>query len=273
MEEMTGFALSQEELLAALVLEEFRAPLGFDDLETRVFGGFPVEVRAALLAAAERSLIARGIVEPQGETARVEAEIAALLRTCTEPERTWIVLHQATGQPSRRSYFHQREERLVAHIEAAGIHQFLPLDGPQAIGATLVELIAPIMTEELPAASEGGILPEATFAKLLDSPTRPTVEDLHRALRGAGWGEELAQTFAEAMAQLVSLTALSRYHHTVGAEAEQAFTVVRGASSQWLITAYAPEMIHLRPLPGESLVQTLAAFGHLGVEAHPSKVS
>lgn len=63
-EEIESLALSQEELLAALVLTELPALPGFDNLAELVFTTLAEEGRMALLAAAGRSLVAHGCAYP-----------------------------------------------------------------------------------------------------------------------------------------------------------------------------------------------------------------
>ena len=129
MEDLTGFALSQEELLVALLLLDLPAPIGFDDLEERVFGRLSEDVRSPLMAATERALVARGLLAIEAEGSQMDADVRSALQTVTRPDDTWIVLHQPTGEPQTTSYFHQREADLVAHVDTWNIHQFVALSG------------------------------------------------------------------------------------------------------------------------------------------------
>ncbi len=260
-DEVIGFSLSQEELLVALIIAELPAPVGYDDLEARVFGDLDENARSALLAAAERSMLARAFLEPQSGEPALPEIMQQLLGACTRPRLSWIVVHQPAGEPQRTSYFHQGESALVAHMDTDGIHQFLRLAGPQDIRAAVIELIAPGSGEQ--AESLSGSLPEPGFAAITNSGGRRDQDELRRRLLTAGWDAPAAEAFSATVEQLVSITAFARFNYAAQPPLERAFSIVRGTDQHWHVRLSAPETVELRLVDGPALLRGLSDFAHI----------
>jgi len=261
-DEVIGFSLSQEELLVALVIAQLPAPVGFDDLETRVFGELDEAARASLLAAAERSMLARAFLEVRSGETVLPQTVNELLGACTQPRQSWIVVHQPAGEPQRTSYFHQGEHALVAQMETDGIHQFLQLAGCADIQAAAIELIAPGSAEQVEPLS--GSLPERSFAAIADAAARGDQTDLQSRLRAAGWDARTAEAFAATVGRLVSITAFARFNYAAQPPLERAFSIVRGADMHWIVGLTAPETVELRLVDGTALVRGLSDFAQAG---------
>ncbi len=261
--EIVGVALSQEELLAALLIADLPALPGYEDLPARVFGELPEAAHTALLSAAERALVAHGLLALTAESTILNETVTTLLQTATQPEYSWVVLHQRMGQPQQASYFHAKGQQTIAHVEQLGIHQFLQVGGAPDIQATVLQLVEPIM--EPPSADWNGTLPESTFATLTAGANRPTAEAVRAALAEAGWNAGAAQGFTSALEQLVSMTAFARFNHSADPALTRAFTLVRGQTHQWAITpAATPNTLKVQAVPGEKVVQALQEFGTVG---------
>ncbi len=261
MDEISGFSLSQEELLAALLIAELPAPPGFDQLEARVFGDLPAEFRGPLLAATERSLLAHGLLRIEPDSVVLDETVAATLRICTQPERSWIILHQNPAQGERASYFHQAADRVLAHIETAGIHQFLDLGSSADITATLLQLVAPKDTPENAAMT--GDLAESTFATLVQANQRPASSALRAQLVSNGLAGDVAEAFAHTLETLVSITACARFQHGTQSLLQRAFTIVSGAQAQWALTVHKPGVLRIQWISGDQLRRLVQDFGHV----------
>ncbi len=259
MAEILGFSLSQEELLAALLIASIPLPMGFDDLETRIFNHLPEEVKSPLLAAAERSLAARGFLLIESDEVRLEEFVGTMLNTCSQPERSWIMIHQSASQEERASYFHQVNNRFLAHIEIAGIHQFLQIAGNQDMTETAIQLVAPLNNQK--AVSMTGNLAEPTFAALANLSSRPTGPELRMQLKEAGLDTEMAQAFAETLDTLISISAFARFNHVPQSKLQRAFTIVRGKNAQWVLTLLSPGMLQVKSVNGKVLTSVLHDFG------------
>jgi hypothetical protein len=260
--EIVGVALSQEELLAALLIADLPALPGYENLPTLVFEGLPDSVQPAILAVAERGLVAHGLLEINPNGTVLTDTIRTLLQTATQPEYSWVVLHQPNGQVQKASYFHTRAQQTLAHIEQLGIHQFLQISGTPDIQATILQLVDPVM--DTPPLNTAGTLPETTFAALTSGATRPTAEGVRTTLITAGWNSEAAQSFTNTLETLISMTAFARFNHSAQPPLTRAFTLVRGQTSQWAITPAAPGVLKLQAVSGEKVVQALQEFGEIG---------
>ena len=258
MEELTAVCLTQEELLAALLIATLRAPIGFDDLEARVFGDLPQEMRPVLLAVGERVLLARGLLALDDEDAQLSSALLTILRTCTSPMESWIVSHQPGGGAQRTTYFHRRDQQLIAHVETVGIHQFLHLTDSRELAEMALQLVEPLDDADMTEMS--GTLPERSFASFVDGVARPTNAELQDHLVQAGWDRQKAEALASTFERLVSVTALARLTYEPRAAVRQAFTVIRGESSQWIARLTSPEMLQLRRVSGTTVYEAIRSL-------------
>lgn len=227
---INGVNLSQEELLAALLIADLPAIPGFDDLESRVFGELPKAHRPMLLAAAERSLIARGLLLAADETPSLDTNTLALLAICARPERTWMLVHQPRSQPERTSYVHQAT-RTVVHIENSAIHQFVELSGSSDVRPLVAGLID--AANARPDAGLRGLLAEPTFAEIAN--TNQPGANLASRLRAGGLDEATAAAFAAALDDRTSLTACALFDHRLEPPLQQVFTVVASQVGHWAV--------------------------------------
>lgn len=262
MDELLGFALSQEELLSALLLADLPAPMGFDDLDTRVFGTLSEETRQALLAATERTLAARGLLSRETDTLSLDEGVRHFLHTCTQPHYSWLLLHQPAAQAERVSYFHQNSTLTLAHVENAGIHQFLQLSGREDVVATAQQLVAPLPGA---AVTIAGHLPESAFATMAAASTTLTRTQLEAQLCAVGLDNDTAKAFAATLSRLHSITAFARFGYQPSPQLQRAFTVVRGEDAQWILTLSAPNTLHFQAVGGAALNHILEDWGRTNV--------
>lgn len=254
-EEIEPFALSQEELLAALGLVGLPALPGFDDLAARVFGTLDKKSRIAVLAAAERALIAHGYAYPDAEGSKIDAMLTQVLTICTHPDQTWVVLHQPAGQSQRATYIHHSKKNWIAHVETTGIHQWLPLKGQDDIFSIVHDLLAPLA--EIANAPTEAELPEATFAALATSKHQITVDDLVTQLQTDGMTLPVAKKFAKTLVDQRSMTAFARFDHDAIPPLQSAFTVVISTHDQWLLQMIKSGVLRLQQVPAQVIHQAL----------------
>ncbi|PKO23711.1 MAG: hypothetical protein CVU38_02455 [Chloroflexi bacterium HGW-Chloroflexi-1] len=260
MAEISGFALSQEELLAALAIAGLPAPTGCDDLAERIFGALEADGRVASMAAAERSLLAHGFSKLSTDGSELDGAIAAALGVCARPKQTWVILHQPAGQTQRATHIHAAGEHCLAHVETLGIHQFIVLGGRQDVLETAQQIVSPLASGHVRAV--GGALPEATFAALAGAAHEEPLAELQARLGQAGLSAEAAAAFADTIAHLVSITAFAQFNHAVTPELQRAFTIVLGEHAQWLLHLAAPGLLRLRQAPAAAVAQILDDFAH-----------
>lgn len=254
--EIEGFALSQEELLAALVLAGLPALPGFDDLATLVFTTLSEEARIALLAAAERALVAHSYAYPAAQGVEIGEAITRVLEVCAHPDQTWVFLHQPVGQEQRVTYIHHSDRHWIAHVEMAGIHQWIRLAGREDVLATAHELLMPLA--EVTGLEASGKVPETTFATLVATAYQSTHADLQTRLYQDGLASDVAKAFAETLTTQRSITAFARIDHVAESSPKYAFTVVVGRHSQWLLQMNEPGILGLQQVPAPVITQVLA---------------
>lgn len=263
-EQAVGFALSQEELLAFLLIADLPILAGSDDLESRVYGGLSDEGRLALLAAAERALLARGFLEAEGGDTTPSPLVLDVVRACATPAETWIVVHKAGELGEQASFFHQAGGEMWSHTATAGLYQFVQMT-PALLRDLLVRLIAPVANAQ--AIGLEGEVPEDMFQKLVnrvsaqEGSVAEKVGVASAELASVGMNGEVASAFAQALAASVSMTALAYYEHDGDAVLRRAMTVVRGEESQWVLGIDESKMLSVHALDGERLTQLLEDFG------------
>lgn len=260
MNEVSGFSLSQEELLVLLLINGLSLPVGFDNLEERIFNGLSDELRPALFAIVERGLMARGVLQTDREKLTTDEYVNRFLQLCVNPKITWIALHQPTGQVQRTSYFHQDGEIYGAHVEIAGIHQFVQLTSVQDIVDTVTQLVDPI--ESLNQREMVGSLAESVFATLVASPEKLDAKTVLGQLQNGGLEQRVAELFTETLQSLTTITAFARIRHADAPVLERAFTIMRDPNRQWLLApSDQADCLELRLWNGHDIIEMLQKFG------------
>jgi len=256
MEELNGIALSQEELLVALLLAKLPALAGFDDLETRVFGTLPDAFRPMLLAAGERGLLARGILTFTEAESALNDDILTLLQTCAKPTRTWLIVHQPRGQSDRTTYVHQAAQ-MIAHTEALAIHQFIELNGTGDLRTIISGLIA--IDDAPPISGLRGMLAEPTFAKIVTA--EDPVAALVPQLRVGGLADNVADAFAASISQRTGITACALFEHQRESAPPQVVTVISSPAGHWAIMPHTQNTVRIQQVDGALLIEALDRLG------------
>lgn len=254
-EEIESLALSQEELLAALVLTELPALPGFDNLAELVFTTLAEEGRMALLAAAGRSLVAHGCAYPVAQDLKIEETIGRILRVCAYPDQTWVILHQPAGQVQRATYIHHFDTQWVAHIETTGIHQWVRLGGRDEIAATAHQVLFPLT--EMSGITITGEVAETVFSALVATAAQSSAVELQKRLQQSGLSLDTAQAFAETLATQRSITAFARFDQVAQPALQTAFTVVVSNQAQWLLQMNKPGVLSIKQVPPSTIIQAL----------------
>jgi hypothetical protein len=259
MNEVFGFSLSQEELLVLLLINGLSLPVGFDNLEERIFSGLADELRPALFAVVERGLMARGVLQADQENLTTDEYVIRFLQLCVNPKTTWIAVHQPTGQAQRTSYFHQDGEICVAHVEIAGIHQFVQLNSVQDIADTATQLVDPI--KSLNQREMVGNLVESIFAVVVASPEKLDATTILGQLQNGGLEQQVAELFTETLQSVPTITAFARIQHNATPVLEMVFTIVRDTTRQWLLAPSSKaDCLELRLVNGPAIIELLQKF-------------
>jgi hypothetical protein len=119
-------SLSQEELIYLLMLMKTTSIPG---LEAQPMVNLGKEQTNLLLAAAERSLLARGFIHIEnGKTVGIDQVILALVGTCAMPEYSVLVSTSFGRSKQQSQFFHAAQKMAVEHtITRPGLHHFIAL--------------------------------------------------------------------------------------------------------------------------------------------------
>lgn len=230
MNEVKGVALSQEELLVALLSGGLPALAGHDDLEGRVFGELPAQHRPVLLAAGERALAARGFLMPGAAELALDPILFELLASCARPSRTWLIMYQQRGEADQTTYVHEAAT-LVAHTERLGLHQFVELGGRSDLRTLLAGLI------EVEQISGGmglrGELTEETFAQAAAS--QEPAASLRAKLEAGGLDGPVATALAAAMIGRTAITVCALFKHERQPALREIFTLISASPEAWAV--------------------------------------
>lgn len=257
MHELKGFALSQEELLAALRLAGLSAPLGADELEQTVLEDFSSDQLAAVLAIAERSMLAHGLVDYTDTGPVLEPLVASWLATICQPQETWVMLHQPVGQRQQAWYAHRSTTDIVLHHSQGGIHQLIRLDSAEAIASTAYELVTPL--DAPVAALYDARIPENVFRALASSRIIDAAATIEQ-LQSVGFDPALAATLTESFVALRSITACARIVFDPDLGVQQAFTLVCGQNTQWVLVPETSTVLRLHTVDAAMIQRLLATF-------------
>lgn len=259
MSELRGFSLSQEELFVCLFVADLPLPLGFDDLANQVFGDLPEQYQQYLLGAAERSLIAHGLLELTDDQPVLEPMVAEWLSIISQPSQTWVILHQPAGQKQQANYIHHAKQQYLFHRGQGGIHQLIALPHTREIVQAALDIIEPAEVEVTETLT--GSLSEAVFRSIASMRTIKR-EQVVEQLQAGGLAANVAEAFGQSFEQLRSISALALLQNKPESSVQQAFTLVCGEQQQWLLVPEAEGLLYVRNLDLNALVQVLHNFAH-----------
>ena len=265
--ELTGFALSQEEVLAALLRLGAPALIGHDDLSQVVFGETPESARTMVMAAAERALIARGFYEfDDAGNGKLLGDIDSLLEDCARPERSWVTLHRPRTAMTRAVYFHRRGDHFVTRAAGTnGIHQFIRLAGTSEVASALFELLGVMPGADVKSSLtnkptlEGRMSPQR-FESLMNAEPPPTAEAITRALADSGTGANVITAFASDLEAQTSVTSLVALDHSQANPLHRAFSVLRSPASFWLLRYVSAQEVMLCRCAAAEVQEVVRAY-------------
>jgi hypothetical protein len=175
-----AFTFSLEELVLLMRIADLPA---LASLPANPFESVSEERALGALAAAERSLRARGFLQPQGpeKPFAVYSPVLALIGTCKLARAIAMVIAQPEDQPTDARYYYVSPYMAVEHaFPDEGLHrftgapsiddladpikQFLHLDGQQALDALPAGSLAPTAME----AARNAASAEVAFQTLID---------------------------------------------------------------------------------------------------------
>lgn len=174
------FTFSLEELVLLMRIADLPV---LASLPGNPFEGVSEERALGALAAAERSLRARGFLQPQGpeKPFAVYSPVLALIGTCKLARAIAMVIAQPHDRPTDARYYYASPYMAVEHaFPDEGLHrftgapsiddlaetmkQFLHLDGQQALGGLSEGLLSPTAME----AARNAASPDVAFQTLID---------------------------------------------------------------------------------------------------------
>lgn len=196
---------------------------------------------------AKAALISKGYVAvlPDGRT-QMDLTVAALVQCCASPQQAWTTTFEdATGERDVR-HIHRTQNLIVEDaILASGLHRLTPLRDDAAV---LKRIEQQMHLKRQPAApGQPFVLPEELLFRIREIAAAVGEKTAAQYLVRAGVMEATAAHFAQALAQPVSNSSVSRWSAigeevaTSMEEIKAGIGILEGASGIWLLHPFAIE--------------------------------
>lgn len=260
-----AITLGQEELFYLMRILKFPSLPG---LNPRLMDQVEAPLLELLMAAAQRSLRAKGFVKITSEGLEIEQAVLGILGFCARDPRSLIVSRTPDNEAAETAVYHLSPRLRVKHHEDRGVHHFTLVPEESAILSDIMRLVnggvsvpatVPENAAELPARS---LIAARVLAVLDDVDARA---DALRTLQEDGFSAEdirqLETFMREALIAAVSIS------YAVPAEKAQEIAASSFSALQTRYGWYAMqlsdpsyELYRLEPLSGKAMRQTLTDF-------------
>lgn len=193
-------SLSQEELIYLLMLMKTPSIPG---LEAQPMVNLGKEQTNLLLAAAERSLLARGFIHVEkGKTVGIDQVILALVGSCAVPEFSVLVSASFGRSKPQSQFFHAAQKMAVEHtITEPGLHHFIAWKKPTDF-LPRIKIFLRLINQPAAPGSSLQLSPDA-FQKASDTAIKSPSEAA-ALLQSSGINHQNAENLAVALAGPVS---------------------------------------------------------------------
>jgi hypothetical protein len=183
-----------------------------------------------LLAAAERALVARGLVIIDGNATRLDPALHAAVSICAHPDQMVALIDRRAGSPARRRYFYRVPELTVAHtFPHAGLHDLQIAAGSDMGAAALDELLYELPDYAM--TTPRYILQQTQFGEL----QRQAEEGTAEPLASAELPTEHALSLHDALARPRMRVLLQLAYRAAPAAEQYALALIAGEQACWLI--------------------------------------
>lgn len=256
-EDTAIFTLSREEVYALLNRLRARGMLGVDPAPLAAFDG---DQRQAVLDAAERALLARGILtlDAQGNYG-IDAAVRAAIHAAAFARRTLALITRRAGEMRQSSYLVYHAEPIwVEHVQPLpGLHEFTLTAGCPAIQSRFEQLLN-IADQPAPPA-EVIHLTQAELDALQAAVTAGS-DDLPTLVSAAGADAATAGIFAELLSGPRDSAIVQATVHAEdgGEEQTTTITILHNHHGFWLMQAPTPTELICRPADAALVRRTVA---------------
>jgi hypothetical protein len=249
------FTLSQEEVYYLLGQVHARGLLGVDSAP---LAAFDAEQRRAVLDAAARALLARGmIVIGEDGQPLLDAAVRAAIHAAAFAPASLTAIARGPGEGLLDTYIvHHAEPLWVEHTQPApGLHQLALSPAPPAVQARIEQMLN---------VGDQAAPPAATFSidqaelERIKAAAEGQELALHAAVAAAGADDPSARLFAELLAGPRDSAIVQAINRRGAEEATHTITFLRNQHGFWMLEATDPTHLRCRPAGAGDVRSALA---------------
>lgn len=254
-------SFSQEELFVMLSYMQVPELLGLDNT---VWEDLAKEQIGLVLGVAERALVARSVLIPEGTKLKLADLPHALVRTCTNPEKSLLLSCSFPEQEEQNYYFHLARKMLVLHtIPFVAIHQFIALENAKALIRSAMSILSLKDFPELQCGS--GRVPDEVMTQAREKSQEGL--DVSDILTASGLEKAVAEELTKTLKNPQLNHSLVFIQHLTGREAQvDGFALLGGVNGLWMLypeESAAPkskDMIIIKPTTTQEISQKLSNY-------------
>lgn len=238
--------VSREELGALLQLLDIPSLPG---MGAAFLEGLNNNEQALVLAAGRHALRAHGWMEERLDAAddilkvEVDPTLLALVGECSRASVVSVVSRYGPTPPPTVWYVHQGPNlRVIHHIVASGVHEFVGTVDAATVQAAVIEQF-PFAANHGILSASNGIAPffisQSDLDKAIDLVRNEQHRDAVQALRAAGLEDAAADVFAAALQEVTANSMLARLDIAAATEGSpapsQAFSLIEAGEDIWML--------------------------------------
>ena len=256
--------LTKGELLVFLAIMGSATMNGLDDDLFRNLGDLEI---AEHLNSGEQSLINRGLLIIDDDTAALDDTLVALVGSSVVPDATFLLTRIEPDGSNDVHYFNATPELLVEQTSPRpGIHVFAYLPDAEALDCRLEALLAPLRSlsglniEDLPAELS---ISADIMARFVEQCRQDGSDTAQQTLEQAGWPEEAARRLAHDCATYPFWMGVVAWNLRNGEpKGLDPVMVCHGDDYCWFVenAENDPELLRLRPVSGIQCQTALSAL-------------
>ncbi len=215
---------------------------------------------------AKTSLISQDYVAvlPGGQI-QIDLTVAALVQCCASPQQTWTTTSETAAGERDVRHIHRAQGLIVEDaILASGLHRLTPLRDNAAVLQRIEQQMH--LKRQSAAPGQTFVLPEELLFRTREIAAAVGEETAARYLVSAGVAKATAAQFAQALAQPISNSSVSRWSvagEEVAASIEEGIGILEGRSGLWLLQPSVVEdivRIEVSPADAKMALQKIASL-------------
>jgi hypothetical protein len=208
----------------------------FLGLDFGVFAQLPEKQINMVLGVAERALIARGFLIPDtGNKFKLTDVVHAVLRTCSNPDKTLSINCKYPEKPEETYFFHTARKMCVFHsVPITAIHQFLALENQSELAKSAFAILNLANPPRLNC--PGGQISEEALNEVREMVEKSDKADLASTLVKNGLDSDTSQEFAKSLKTLkLNHTVVHIDHQKNSDEQVEGFALLQGENGLWML--------------------------------------